>query len=128
MGLFFNRNKEYKMLDISGDTLIYLLEEAKKVCEIKVNNGHYFSGPEIMFNYKEKIHFIGIKYNKKGVNKKIPQQYNEDQVTVYLDKKIYNSIEELAVNGKLENECIKNINKGIEVDIEYQMLIDKSRY
>ena len=64
MGLF-GRKKEPELLNLSSVQLVNILKKAILLAEEDVNARSYTLGPEIMFEYHDTIHFIGVKYDKK---------------------------------------------------------------
>ena len=126
MGLFSWKKKKKlpEMLDISAGQLEYLAEEAKNHTVKNVNEKCYIFGTEIMFDYNDKTHIIGVGYDKKRAKTENNMTFSEKYMTVYLDKEKYSTIEELFENVKLDGKQIREIQSGIIVGTEYKSLLN----
>ena len=85
MGLFKKKQKT-SPLNISSIDLCNLLNKAILITIEDVNTNSYILGPEIMFEYHNTIHFIGIKYDKKQSKKEHQNQSNEKYIVKGINK------------------------------------------
>ena len=107
------------MLDISSIQLLSILKKAILLVKEDVNTKSYTLGPEIMFDYNNTVHFIGIKYAKKRSKALEQKDFCKEFVSVYLDKQEYKCPEELDENADIRGIMLKDITSGIMVSPEY---------
>lgn len=126
MGIFsmLKRKKNYEMLNVSGEVLIAILERAIEECKTRVDGKYYSNGPEIMFDYEEEIHFIGVRYDKKGAKKEKIEKFDEKYLSVFLDKKEYYSLDTLREEACIKDMPLKNVLSGIELNLEYADMVE----
>lgn len=121
MGLF-DKSKKAKRntgVSISGKELTEILERAADTAAEEINGGYYTLGPEIMFEYAGRVHFAGVKYDKKSCKKEGMAGYSEKYLSLYLDKYIFGSKEALYGAEVLDGEKLMDISDGIIVSEEY---------
>lgn len=125
MGLFSRKKEEKtsKVLDISSAQLLNILNKAILLAEEDVNAKSYTFGPEIMFDYNNTVHFIGVKYDKKRAKALNQKNFCKEFMSVYLDKQEYKYPEELFENADIKGIKFKDINSGILVSQEYGELL-----
>jgi len=124
MGLFWKQKKaKPEVLNISGEQLYGLLEKAVTLAAEDVDANCYTLGPEIMFEYNNDVHFIGIKYDKKRAKAEKRGSFSKELMTVYVDKNFYQTLEELYDNAKIDHVSLKAIAEGIIVSPEYKELL-----
>ena len=128
MGLFWKKRKDTvdnKVLNISGKQLEILLNDAIKLAIEDIETKCYTVGPEIMFEYGDDIHFIGVKYDKKRAKKEKRISFSSELMRVYLDQEEYDTITELFNNALIEGKILCNIENNIIVSTDYKPLLDK---
>ena len=122
MGLF-GRKKEKELLNLSSVQLVNILKKAILLAEEDVNARSYTLGPEIMFEYHDTIHFIGVKYDKKRAKAAKQKVFCKEFVSVYLDKQNYLSPEELYENAVVEGVNLKDITSEIMISADYKEIL-----
>ena len=122
MGLFKKKQKT-QPLNISSIDLCNLLNKAILLATEDVNTNSYILGPEIMFEYNNTIHFIGIKYDKKQAKKEHQNQFNEKYMNVYLDKQYFHTVQDLFHTAMIENTRLQDITNDIIVSNEYKEIL-----
>ncbi|MCX4321131.1 MAG: hypothetical protein OSJ44_15685, partial [Lachnospiraceae bacterium] len=100
-------------VSISGKELTEILERAADTAAEEINGGYYTLGPEIVFEYAGRVHFAGVKYDKKSCKKEGMAGYSEKYLSLYLDK------EALYGAEVLDGEKLMDISDGIIVSEEY---------
>ena len=125
MGLFGRKKEKTKpeVVNISGVQLCGLLKNAVSLAIEDVEANCYTTGPEIMFEYNGNIHFIGIKYDKKRAKTEKRVTFSNELMTVYLDKQLFVTVEDLCAHTTLDGELLSNISNGIIVSPEYKELL-----
>lgn len=125
MGIFGRKKEKIKpeVLNISGEQLYKLLKKAVKLAAENIEANCYTTGPEIMFEYNNNVHFIGIKYDKKRAKSEKRVTFTKELMTVYVDKNIYQTLEELYDNANVDKISLNAITEGIIVYPEYKELL-----
>lgn len=125
MGLFGRKKEKTKpeVLSISGDQLYTLLKKAVQLAAEDVEAKSLTFGPEIMLEYKDNIHFVGIRYDKKRAKAEKRTTFSPELMTVYLDKGEYATPEELYQNAVLDGDKFSSISEGIIVAPEFGDLL-----
>ena len=126
MGLFrLKKEKKREALSISGEQLCMILKEAIRTAADEVEAKYYITGPEIMFEYKDNLHFAGIKYDKKRAKQEKRELFSKELLSLYVDKATYTDLKELHANAVVDHELLKDITDGIIVSPEYKRLLEK---
>jgi hypothetical protein len=122
MGLFVRKKEKEKpeVVNISGAQLCGLLKNAISLAAEHVEARCYVTGPEIMFEYNNKVHFIGIKYDKKRAKTEKRVTFSNELMSVYLDKQLFVTLEDLRDHATLDGKILTNISNGIIVSPEYK--------
>lgn len=126
MGLFSGSKKAEKRretLDISASQLMIILKKAVLLAIEDIEARSFTFGPEIMFEYGDEIHFMGVKYDKKRARKEKRILYCEELMSVYLDKQDYLTPEELFEKADIQGIKLNQITSGIIVAPEYRELL-----
>lgn len=125
MGLFGKKKEKAKpqTVNISGEQLCGLLKKAILLAAEDVEAHCYTTGPEIMFEYKDNIHFAGVNYDKKRAKAEKRVSFANELVTLYMDKNIYTTVEELYNNAIIDNVALNTISDGIIVEPEFEELL-----
>lgn len=125
--MFFNRKKKKRdVLDISGAQLEEILKKAVLLAIEDINARCYVFGPEVMFEYGDEIHYMGVEYDKKTAKARGGALYHPDLVSVYLDKAGYPDTGSLFEKADIHGVTLDQIPSGIIVSPEYRELLDKS--
>ncbi len=106
---------------INGKQLLYLIKLSIDLVKVDFNDHCLFYPIEIMFEYKRKIYYIGIKYDVRNLKKYDLDDsiFNEALLIFYLkeDKKnknyskdqIFYNFDDMDKNCKIENNLLRNI-------------------
>lgn len=124
--MFFGRKKEKKkkeVLDISSAQLMEILKKAVLLAAEDIEAKSFTFGPEIMFEYDDEIHFMGVRYDKKRAREEKRILYCEEFMSVYLDKQDYLTPEELFEKADIQGIKLNQITSGIIVAPEYRELL-----
>ena len=133
----YKNNKNYKRMKedekahektkyINGEQLLYFVKLSIDLVKLDFNDHYLFCPREIMFEYKSKIYYIGVKYDIKNLKKYDINDtvFDESLLIFYLkeDKsnknysknQIFHNFEDMYKNCKIENTLLRNIkNKTI---------------
>lgn len=123
MGLFGKKKEKKENISISAEQLCTLIEKAIQLTADDVNAKCFTFGPEIMFDYKGKVHFAGVHYDKKRAKAEKRDTFSRELATVYLDKTGYATTEELYANAVLDGVKLSDITEGIIVDPDFMDLL-----
>jgi thiamine pyrophosphokinase len=123
MGLFGRKKVKTEVCIISGDQLFQLLKKAVKLASEDIDSHCYTIGPEIIFEYNGKVHLAGVKYDKKRAKVEKRVTFSRDLVNLYVDKDIYQTIEDVYDNATVDKIPLKAIEEGIIVSPEYKELL-----
>lgn len=126
MGLFGKKKVEKakpQKLSISGEQLFSLVEKMVQLVKEDVEARCYIVGREIMFEYEEDAHFIGIKYDKKRAKIEKRVVFSEELMNAYVDKITYHTLKELHNNARINNVLLTDITEGIIVFPEFADLL-----
>lgn len=124
MRLFgIKKRKSADVLNISGMQLQQLIEAAVAIAREEIEDGCYTIGPEIMFEYRNKIHFAGVKYDKRKAHLMNGDIHFDELISLYVDKSSYRSVEELLDQACIDGVLLKTIERGLIVSSEYRELI-----
>lgn len=125
MGRFRRKNKDNKVLNISGKQLEVLLNAAVNLAIEDIETRCYIVGPEIMFEYNDNVHFMGVKYDRKRAKKEKRTSFSSKLMSVYLDREEYPTITELFNNATMEEKLLRDIENNIIVSTDYKSLLYK---
>lgn len=125
MGWFRRKNKDNKVLNISGKQLEVLLNAAVNLAIEDIETRCYIVGPEIMLEYNDNVHFMGVKYDRKRAKKEKRTSFSSKLMSVYLDREEYPTITELFNNATMEEKLLRDIENNIIVSTDYKSLLYK---
>lgn len=125
MGWFRRKNKDNKVLNISGKQLEVLLNAAVNLAIDDIETRCYIVGPEIMLEYNDNVHFMGVKYDRKRAKKEKRTSFSSKLMSVYLDREEYPTITELFNNATMEEKLLRDIENNIIVSTDYKSLLYK---
>lgn len=111
--MLFSRKKKEEPLNISSEQLCVLLNKALYQAAYEIEGNCYSTGPEIMFDYDDGVHFAGIRYRK-----------DTAELCVYLDDAEYPTVEDLYNLGVLNGQVFSTIGEGIIVEPHYKELLE----
>lgn len=100
------------MLELSGSQLYDILKTVYSVAKKSVASMCYTSDIEIMFEYQSNVHFMGIRYNK-----------GYDTVSLYIDKDVYDTLDDVYFTATLCDTQLVDIENGIMVFNDYSELL-----
>ena len=122
MVLFGRKKKKSEVLNISGAQLCELLEKAALLAKEDVEAHCYTTGPEIIFEYNDTLHFCGIKYDKKRHRKEKRESFSSELMTVYVDERYFDTIDDLCGNAVIDGRLLSELDE-IVVAPEYKELL-----
>ena len=121
MGVF--KKVKPKVLDISGAQLKTILEHAMELTREDINTKCYTVGPEIMVEYKGKLHYAGIRYEKKKAKAEKLQTFCPAFASVYLDKQVFPTVTAFYEQAVMGKDPVKDIQSGLIVSTDYSSII-----
>lgn len=126
MRFFGRKKKEPETIKITGIQLCTLVKKLEVQVKKEVEEKPYITGPEIIFEFHGHVHSAGVKYDKKRAKKEEIEKTDfpiQEYMTVYLDKQLFHSAEEMCFHGVLEGIPIANITQGILTYPKYRSLL-----
>lgn len=121
--LFGRRKGENEVISISGVQLCTLLKKVVLLAKEEVDTHCYTTGPEIMFEYNDKLHFCGIIYDKKRHQKEKRESFSSELLTVYVDEQYIDTVNDLCSNAVIDGQVLSGLD-GIIVTPEYKELLN----
>ena len=118
--VLFGRKSE--VLNISGAQLCELLEKAVLLAKEDVEAHCYTTGPEIIFEYNDTLHFCGIKYDKKRHWKEKRKNFSSELMTLYVDEQHFDTVNDLCGTAVINRRLLSELD-GIVVAPEYKELL-----
>lgn len=125
MNFLFGKRKEKvknEVISISGVQLCALLKKAVLLAKEDVDTNCYTTGPEIMFEYNDKLHFCGIIYDKKRHRKEKRESFASELLNVYVDEQYFDTVNDLCSNAVIDGQVLSGVD-GIIVTPEYKQLL-----
>lgn len=126
MGFFGRKKKGPRTIKITGIQLCTLVKKLEVQVKKEVEEKHYITESEIIFEFHGHVHSAGVKYDKKRAKKEEKEKADlpiQEYITVYLNKQLFHSAEEMCFQGILEGIPIANITQGILTYPEYRSLL-----
>ena len=115
----YNKN----CINISGEQLCHILENALKIVKDAVNSNSFVLSPELSFTYKNKFHYAGVHYDRKQAKREKRTKFDITLSDIFIDQTEYMSIDDVYKNARIDGKKLNTILNGILIDPVFKDLL-----